>query len=333
MKNVLVTGGAGYIGSHTCKQLAKYGYLPIVYDNLIYGHRWAVQWGPLEIGDIRDYARLTEVIRHYNPVAVIHFAAFAYVGESVENPAKYYRNNVAGSLNLLECMCNHDLDQMIFSSTCATYGVPNQVPIREEHVQNPINPYGKSKLMVERMLDDFSDAYELRSVALRYFNAAGADPDGDLGEAHVPETHAIPLILDALNNDKQTFTVYGTDYDTPDGSCIRDYIHVTDLAQAHVMALEYLQNGGETTRFNLGNGQGYSVKELVQAAEKITGYQVNVKYGERRSGDPARLVGDSSKIREQLGWEPKFASLVQIIETAWAWHNNKPAHIERQLRN
>lgn len=328
MKNVLVTGGAGYIGSHTCKVLAKQGYQPIVYDNLIYGHPWAVKWGPLEVGDIHDYRRLSEVIEQYNPIATIHFAAFAYVGESVTDPAKYFRNNVAGTLNLIECLKHHNVNHFIFSSTCATYGVPRQVPIREDHTQNPINPYGLSKLMVEQMLAGFSSAYDFRSVALRYFNAAGADPEGEIGELHIPETHAIPLILNAVGSTEQAFTVFGTDYDTPDGTCIRDYIHVTDLAQAHVLALEHLQQGGTTTAFNLGNGQGYSVKELINVAEKISGKKVNVKFGKRRAGDPDRLIGDANKIKTELGWNPQFANLERIIETAWNWHLRSPERIE-----
>ena len=319
MKNILVTGGAGYIGSHTCKALAKKGYQPVVYDNLIYGHPWAVQWGPLEVGDIQDYRRLSDVIKHYKPDAVIHFAAFAYVGESVTDPAKYFRNNVSGTLNLMDCLNSHDIKQFIFSSTCATYGVPNQIPIGENHKQAPINPYGLSKLMVEQMLKNFSSAYDFKSVALRYFNAAGADPDGEIGEQHDPETHAIPLILNSIDTNAE-FTVFGTDYNTPDGTCIRDYIHVTDLAQAHVLALDYLQAGGDTTAFNLGNGFGYSVKELISVAEKITQKKVNAKYGDRRLGDPDQLIGDAAKIRKALGWNPQYAKLEDILKTAWNWH-------------
>jgi UDP-arabinose 4-epimerase len=320
MKNVLVTGGAGYIGSHTCKALAQQGYQPIVYDNLIYGHPWAVKWGSLEVGDIQDYRRLSQVVRQYQPIATIHFAAFAYVGESVADPAKYYRNNVSGTLNLIECLKDHNLNHLIFSSTCATYGVPKKIPIREDHQQVPINPYGQSKLMIEKILQDFSNAYGFKSVALRYFNAAGADSDCDIGEQHDPETHAIPLILDAIQNSEKPFTVFGTDYDTPDGTCIRDYIHVSDLAQAHVLALQYLQNDGETTAYNLGNGEGYSVKELINAAERITAKKVKARLGERRPGDPDRLVGDANKIKKELGWTPQFANLEEIIETAWKWH-------------
>ena len=318
--NILVTGGAGYIGSHACKALAKAGYTPITYDNLVYGHRWAVKWGPLEEGDIADYARLNEVIAKYQPVAVMHFAAYAYVGESVEDPGKYYRNNVAGTLTLLEAMRDHGIDQFIFSSTCATYGVPEAVPISEDHPQLPINPYGASKLMIERMLQDFDTAHGLRSISLRYFNAAGADPDGEIGEAHDPETHLIPLVLDAAAGKRLAITVFGDDYDTLDGTCIRDYIHVSDLADAHVLALKALEGGAKTTAYNLGNGQGFSVKQVIEAVESVSGKKVPVEIGQRRAGDPARLVGDSTRIRSELGWSPRYAELQFIIATAWHWH-------------
>ena len=247
---VLVTGGAGYIGSHTCKALHKQGYTPIAYDNLVYGHPWAVRWGPLEEGDIADRQRLDAVISKYQPVAVMHFAAYAYVGESVTDPGKYYRNNVAGSLTLLEAIRDHHVDKFIFSSTCATYGVPNDIPIKEDQPQNPINPYGASKLMIERILQDFDHAHGIKSVCLRYFNAAGADPDGELGEAHDPETHLIPLVLDAISGRRENIKIFGDDYDTPDGTCIRDYIHVSDLADAHVLALQALERGAKSSIFN-----------------------------------------------------------------------------------
>ena len=267
---ILVTGGAGYIGSHVCKTLATAGYLPVVYDNLVYGHPRAVRWGPLEQGDLLDRQRLDEVIARHRPEAVLHFAAYAYVGESVEDPDKYYRNNVAVSLTLLEAMRGHGIGKLVLSCTCATYGVPRTIPIPEHHLQAPINPYGASKLMVERMLRDFEHAYGLRSVALRYFNAAGADPDTEIGEDHDPETHLIPLVLDAALGKRPSITVFGDDYDTPDGTCIRDYIHVTDLADAHVLALEYLEDGGISTAYNLGNGRGFSVRELIDCARRIT---------------------------------------------------------------
>ena len=269
-KNILVTGGAGCIGSHTCKMLAKAGYTPITYDNLVYGHRWAVKWGPLEVGDIADYDRLNEVIRTYQPEAVIHFAAYAYVGESVEEPAKYYRNNVAGTLTLLEAMRDNEIKMIVFSSSCAIYGVPLEIPIKENHRQEPINPYGTSKLTVERMLRDFDKAYGICFFSLRYFNAAGDDPDGEIGESHDPETHLIPLVLETAIGKRSQISVYGDDYETSDGSCVRDYIHVTDLSEAHVLALKYLRSNANSEIVNLGTGTGYSVKEVIKTAELIT---------------------------------------------------------------
>jgi UDP-arabinose 4-epimerase len=321
--NILVTGGAGYIGSHACKSLAQAGYNPISYDNLVYGHRWAVRWGPLEEGDIADRVRLDAVIEKHRPEAVMHFAAFAYVGESVLDPGKYYRNNVAGTLTLLEAMRDHDIDKLIFSSTCATYGVPDRVPISEDHPQRPINPYGASKLMIERMLQDFDAAHGLHSISLRYFNAAGADPDGEIGEAHDPETHLIPLVLDAAAGKRPAVTVFGDDYDTPDGTCIRDYIHVSDLASAHVLALRALEAGAVTGAYNLGNGLGFSVREVITAAETVTGLAVPVEMGPRRGGDPARLVGDAASATVDLGWRPRFAGLEDILMTAWKWHQGR----------
>ncbi len=321
-KNVLVTGGAGYIGSHACKALAKADYTPIAYDNLVYGHESAVQWGPFEQGDTLDRNRLDEVIRQYQPAAIMHFAAFAYVGESVDHPGKYYRNNVAGSLTLLEAMRDTGIKHFIFSSTCATYGEPEQIPMTEVHKQAPINPYGQSKLMIEQMLSDFDVAHDLKSVSLRYYNAAGADPDGDTGEDHDPETHLIPLVLDAATGKRPSITIFGDDYDTPDGTCIRDYIHVTDLADAHVKALKYLEQGGQTTAYNLGNGKGFSVKEVIDTAKRITGKEIPVETGPRRPGDPPSLVGDATRIRKELNWQPKYAELETIIKTALDWHQN-----------
>ena len=315
------------MGSHTCKTLAKAGYLPVVYDNLVYGHEWAVKWGPFEKGDIADRTRLDEVITKYRPSAVIHFAAYAYVGESVLNPGKYYRNNVAGSLTILEAMQDHKIDKIIFSSTCSTYGIPKTIPISEDHSQNPVNPYGASKLMIERMLKDFDTAHNIRSIALRYFNAAGADPDAEIGEDHDPETHLIPLVLDAAEDKRLKLTVFGDDYDTPDGTCIRDYIHVTDLAEAHLLALGALEQGMPTAAYNLGNGQGFSVKDVIDMASMVTGRKILTITGPRRAGDPASLVGDNRKISKELGWKPQYNDLKTIIETAWNWklknRNNK----------
>ena len=323
MKHVLVTGGAGYIGSHACKALAAAGYVPVTYDNLVYGHRSAVRWGPFVHGDILDRAALDAVIRAWQPAAVMHFAAFAYVSESVTNPGKYYRNNVAGTLTLLEAMRDAGVGQFVFSSTCATYGVPTCVPISEAHPQNPINAYGASKLMIERMLQDFDTAHGLRSVCLRYFNSAGADPACETGEAHDPETHLIPLVLDAAAGARPNVTVFGTDYPTPDGTCVRDYIHVTDLAQAHVLALRALQSGAPSTAYNLGNGVGFSVRQVIDVAQQVTGLTVPVVFGPQRAGDPPALVGDASRIRAELGWTPQHADLADIIGTAWRWHQGE----------
>lgn len=318
-KHILVTGGAGYIGSHTCKVLSKAGYLPVVYDNLVYGHEWAVKWGPLEKGDIADRARLDEVIARYRPSAVIHFAAYAYVGESVTDPGKYYRNNVAGSLTILEAMRDHGIDKIIFSSTCATYGMPESIPIQEDHPQNPVNPYGASKLMIERMLKDFERAHDIRSIALRYFNAAGADPDAEIGEDHEPETHLIPLILDVAMNKRPDITVFGDDYDITDGTCIRDYIHVMDLAEAHLLALDALEQGMLSAAYNLGNGHGFSVKDVIDTASVVTDQKIATVMGPRRAGDPPILVGNSHKISKELRWKPQYNNLETIIETAWKW--------------
>jgi UDP-arabinose 4-epimerase len=317
---VLVAGGAGYIGSHCCKALAKSGYLPVVYDNLVFGHDWAVKWGPLERGDILDRSRLDEVIENYKPAAIMHFAGLTYVGESVADPGKYYRNNVVGSLILLEAARDHGIKKFVFSSTCATYGIPEQLPIREDTPQSPINPYGASKLMVERMLSDFDAAHGLKSISLRYFNAAGADPDNEIGEDHNPETHLIPLVLDAASGRREAITVFGTDYDTPDGTCIRDYIHVADLADAHVKAMQALEGGAGSDAYNLGLSRGFSVREVIAAAEAIGELKVPVVFGDRRPGDPAQLISDAGKAHAKLGWEPQMTQLSDILRTAWAWH-------------
>lgn len=324
-KTVLVTGGAGYIGAHACKALAGAGYRPVVYDNLIYGHEGAVKWGPFEKGDILDGARLAGVIGRHKPFAVMHFAAFAYVGESVTDPAKYYRNNVVGTLSLLDAMRAYGVDRIVFSSTCATYGIPDTMPISEDTPQKPINPYGASKLMIEQVLSDYGDAYGLKSMALRYFNAAGADAQGEIGECHDPETHLIPLVLDAASGARPHVTILGDDYPTPDGTCIRDYVHVTDIAEAHVRALDQLGKGTLRRACNLGTGSGSSVAEVIAAAEKVTGRSIPVVRGPRRPGDPAQLLADARLSNRELGWTARHSSLEHILETAWRWHQRKAA--------
>ena len=319
MAKILVTGGAGYIGSHACKALAMAGYTPVAYDNLVYGHEWAVQWGPFEKGDILDPVRLSEVMATHRPAAVMHFAAFAYVGESVADPAKYYRNNVTGTLTLLDAMRAHDVEQIVFSSSCATYGVPETIPISEDAPQQPINPYGATKLMVERILADYGVAYGLKSVALRYFNAAGADSDGDVGEDHDPETHLIPLVLDAAAGSRPDITIFGSDYATPDGTCIRDYVHVSDIAEAHVLALKKLDSGELRAAYNLGTGAGISVAQMIAAAGKVTGRKIPVSRGARRAGDPDTLLADPVRARDELEWRPRLSAIDKMIETAWLW--------------
>lgn len=317
---ILVTGAAGYIGAHAAKELASRGHHPLALDNLVHGHREFARWGTFVEGDLADTALLCDLLKTYTVRAVMHFAGFAYVGESVTDPLKYYRNNVANTLNLLEAMRATGVDKIIFSSTCATYGVPLEIPMSEEHLQAPINPYGMGKLMVETMLRDFSAAYGMHHVVLRYFNAAGADPGGDLGEWHDPETHLIPLALDAATGRRPSLSIFGTDYDTPDGTCIRDYIHVSDLAAAHIKALEYLLAGGGSVALNLGNGQGFSVREVIAAVERVTGKGVPVDNAPRRPGDPDMLIGSALKARNILGWQPGYGSIEDIIATAWVWH-------------
>jgi UDP-arabinose 4-epimerase len=316
---ILVTGGAGYIGSHACKALARAGYLPVVYDNLSYGHEWAVQWGPLEHGDILDRTRLDEVIAKHRPEAVMHFAASAYVGESIIDPGKYYRNNVVGSLTVLEAALAADVNRVVFSSTCATYGIPDKLPIDENSPQRPINPYGASKLMVERMLSDFGSAHGLVWTALRYFNSAGADADCQIGEVHDPETHLIPSLLDAASGRRPNVTIFGSDYETPDGTCIRDYTHVTDLAEAHVLALQSTE-GRSSGAYNLGIGRGFSVREVIDATERVTSLKIPFIFGDRRVGDPAALVSSALRARDILGWKPAISELDEIVRSAWAWH-------------
>ena len=321
-RNILVTGGAGYIGSHTCKLLAQEGYTPVTYDNLVYGHEHAVKWGPLEVGELADAKRHASVIETYQPLAVVHFAAYSLVGESVANPAKYYQNNVLGTLSLLDTMRETGLDKIVFSSTCATYGVPDELPIRETTPQHPINPYGKSKLMIEQMLADYDAAYGLRSVSLRYFNACGADRDAEIGEEHEPETHLIPNVLRSLTGNQQKLSIFGTDYDTPDGTCIRDYIHVEDLAVGHLLALKHLFEGGTSDVFNLGTGDGYSVMEVVDAVERVTGRKVPREISPRRPGDPPILTADISKARDKLGFKTVVSDIDTIVESAWKFHLN-----------
>lgn len=320
MANVLVTGGAGYIGSHTCKLLFQAGYNPITYDNLSFGHEWAVQWGPLEVGDINDYERLVSVINEYKPVAVIHFAAFAYVGESVTDPAKYYVNNVSGGLNLLKAMRDNGLKNIIFSSSCATYGIPEQHLIDESTEQKPINPYGRTKLIFEQVLSDFEKAYGINSVSLRYFNAAGADPECEIGEWHKPEPHLIPTILNVALGEIPELSIFGNDYETFDGTCIRDYIHVWDLADAHLKALEYILNADKSQVLNLGTGEGYSIKQVLSIAESVVNKKIAHKFNPRRPGDPPKLVADPRKAFEILKWKTAQSEMYNIIKTAWMWH-------------
>jgi len=318
--NILVTGGAGYVGSHAASALRAAGFTPVTYDNLSRGHRELVRFGPFEEGDILDEARLVAVLNTYRPSAVMHFAALAYVGESVERPLDYYRNNFAGALTLLRAMAQCGVDRFVFSSTCAVYGTPETQPMPENLPLAPINPYGRSKLMVEQALKDAGAAHGLRSVSLRYFNAAGAHPSGEIGERHDPETHLIPRALMAASGEIDVLDVFGTDYPTPDGTAIRDYIHVCDLADAHVTALRYLEDGGETTALNLGTGRGYSVREVVDATSRVTGEAVSCRYVGRRTGDPPKLVADASAARRVLGFEAKWTDLDAIIASAWTWY-------------
>jgi UDP-glucose-4-epimerase GalE len=320
---ILVTGGAGYIGSHAVRLFLARGHDVWVYDNLSYGHRAAVPAERLIVGDLAEQPRLDQALVEHRIEAVVHFAAFAYVGESVEQPAKYYQNNLVNTLHLLDAMRRLRIDRIVFSSTCATYGVPEKVPITEDEKQKPINPYGNTKLAVERALADYAAAYNWGFAALRYFNASGASPDGDIGEDHDPETHLIPLVLQAVMGQRPAITVFGDDYPTPDGTCIRDYIHVNDLAEAHLLALENL-TPGKQMHYNLGTGQGYSVREVIRLAEEVTGKPVPVKQGPRRAGDPPALVASADKVRRELGWTPRYPDLRAILETAWNWHRRHP---------
>jgi UDP-glucose-4-epimerase GalE len=318
--NVLVTGGAGYIGAHCCKELAARGFQPVVYDSLVTGHREFVRWGPLFEGDIGDAAGLDAVCRTFKIDAALHFAAFIEVGESVADPLKYYGNNLAGALQLVRALVRHGIRRVVFSSSAAVYGAPREVPIDETHPTLPLSPYGRTKLMVEQLLTDCEQAYGLRCMALRYFNAAGADPEAQIGEWHDPESHLIPRVLDAAKNGERPIQVYGTDYPTPDGSCIRDYIHVADLARAHALAIEALLDGSPGGAFNLGQGKGYSVLEVLREAARITGRKLTVQTGPRRPGDPPVLIASNWKARDMLGWVPEQSSLDDIIASAWKWH-------------
>lgn len=325
-QTILVTGGAGYIGSHAALALKNAGYDAIVLDNLAYGHQEIVDevlQVKLVVGDTSDRALLDRLFTEHKIDAVMHFAAYIAVGESVKEPGKYYSNNVSSTLNLLEAMLAHGINKIVFSSTCAVYGMPKEVPMTENHPHNPLSPYAASKDMVERILSDFDTAFNLKSVAFRYFNACGAYPGGALGEDHTPETHLIPLALLTALGKRDKLYIFGTDYDTPDGTCVRDYIHVNDLADAHVLGLEYLLSGGESEIFNLGNGNGFSVREVIETAREVTGLNIPAQESDRRPGDAPILVGSSDKIRKMLGWNPKYADLKQIISHAWQWHQTR----------
>ncbi len=320
MNHVLVTGGAGYIGSHACKALRSAGYVPVTYDNLVTGWQDAVKFGPFEQGDLSDRARLDQVFQTYDPVAVMHFAALSQVGEAMSQPGLYWRNNVSGSLSLIEAAVDNGCLDFVFSSTCATYGEHDNVVLDESTPQQPLNAYGASKRAIEDMLGDFEAAHGLRSVIFRYFNVAGADPDGEVGEFHRPETHLVPLMLDAIDGKRDALTVFGTDYDTPDGTCIRDYVHVCDLVDAHVLGLKWLQDGKGSQVFNLGTGSGFSVREVINHSRSVTNRDVPIVEGPRRAGDCTKLVSGSVRAEQELGWSPKRSKLDIMIADAWRWH-------------
>ncbi len=322
--SVMVTGGAGYLGSHMVRQLIEAETEVVAYDNLSKGHREAVRKAPLIEGDIRNSSRLAGAIEKYAVKSVIHFAASSLVQESMEDPQKYYLNNVGGTLNLLKVLLEKGVNQIIFSSTAAVYGEPEKVPIKEDAALDPINVYGRSKLMIEQILADYSRAFGLRYVSLRYFNVAGAHPSGEIGEDHSPETHIIPLIMKTLLGQRENFTLFGTDYPTEDGTCVRDYIHVMDLCDAHLLALSWLAKGGESRVYNLGNGKGFSNRQLIKTAGQVTGKKLNLIEGIRRPGDPAVLVASSDRISRELGWKPRFPSLEAIMDSAWHWHRSHP---------
>lgn len=323
---ILVTGGAGYIGSHAVLALQRAGYNVVILDNLVYGHRDIAENVlnvELAVGDTNDRIFLDNLFAKHQFSAVMHFAAYTYVGESVKDPGKYYRNNVNGTLTLLEAMVAASVKNIVFSSTCATYGEPQSIPMSEDHPQHPISPYGTTKWMVEKILADFDQAHELRSVCFRYFNAAGADPDGKTGEDHNPETHLIPLVLQTALGLRNSISIFGSDYPTPDGTCIRDYIHVSDLADAHVLGLNYLLKGGESNVFNLGNGNGFSVRDVIETARQVTEREIKAVECDRRPGDPPSLVGSSEKAKRVLGWTPQYVDLSDIISHAWQWHQTR----------
>ncbi|MDR3437273.1 UDP-glucose 4-epimerase GalE [Telmatospirillum sp.] len=319
-RRILVTGGAGYIGAHVCRALAASGFQPVVFDNLSHGHAWAVRWGPLETGDLIDGARLDEVFRQYRPRAVIHLAGLIAAGDSVIDPGLFYHNNLAATLTLLDAMRSNGVDRLVFSSSAGVYGEPETIPIPESHPFRPVNPYGATKAMVERVLADFATAYGLRSVALRYFNAVGAAPDSGIGEAHPHETHLVPLVLDAAAGIRPFIEIFGSDFSTPDRTCIRDYVHVSDLADAHVLALSRLDQAIGAESFNLGSETGASVRQVIDMAIKVTERPIDARMSPRRAGDPAILVADSSLAKSVLGWRPVYATLEQQISTAWDWH-------------
>jgi len=318
--SVLISGGAGYIGSHTAKSLLREGFEPVVYDNFSTGHRWAVKWGPLVEADVCDQSSLKRALKRYGVTAAIHFAAHAYVGESVRDPRRYFENNVTNSLHLIHSLLDAGIHHVVFSSSCAVYGVPQTLPISESHSKLPVSPYGDSKLFIERVLDWYGRAYDLRWAALRYFNAAGADPAGELGEMHNPETHLIPRLIEAALGRLGSVEIYGADYPTEDGTAVRDYVHVSDLAEAHVAALQHLLSGNESFSANLGTGRGASVREVVTTVEKISGFAIETKLAPRRPGDPAILVADPTSAEKLLGWRPRLSSLDTIVTSAWNWH-------------
>lgn len=322
MKKILVTGGAGYIGSHACKVLSASGYIPITFDSLVTGWQQAVKFGPFEQGDLLDAARVAEVFATHKPDAVMHFAALSQVGESFEQPARYWRNNVLGSLNLINAAVEAGCERFVFSSTCATYGDQDNVVLNEGSAQHPSNAYGSSKRAVEEILRDVEAAHGLRHVIFRYFNVAGADPDGEVGEFHQPETHLIPVILDVIDGKREALTIHGTDYDTPDGTGVRDYVHVMDLVDAHVLGLKHLEAGNSSAVFNLGTGHGFSVREVAEKAKVITNKPLNVVEGPRRGGDCTKLVSGSQRAEEVLGWSPKRSTLENMITDAWRWHQS-----------